>query len=38
LLLANDAEPADLDAVQATDTVIEKNIIARNIFMMAMMP
>jgi len=33
-----DCEPADLDAVQAMDTVIEKKIIARNIFMIAMMP
>jgi hypothetical protein len=36
--LLADCEPADLDAVQAMDTVIEKKIIARNTFMIAMMP
>jgi len=39
LLLANDGEPADLDAVQATDTVItKKDTIAKNSFMIRMMP
>src|SRR5258708_40265824 len=38
LLLANDGEPADLDAVQATDTVIRKDMMARNIFITHMMP
>ena len=37
-MLANDCEPADLDAVQATDTVIMKDTMARNGFMMDMMP
>jgi len=38
LLLTNDGEPADLDAVQATDTVIRKDVMARNIFITHMMP
>jgi hypothetical protein len=38
LLFAADCEPANLDASQATETVIAKKIIARNIFMMIMMP
>lgn len=38
LLFAGDCEPADLDAVQATETVIEKKMVARNIFMTVMMP
>jgi len=37
-MLANDGEPADLDGVQAMETVIEKKIIARNSFMIGMMP
>jgi hypothetical protein len=38
LLFAGDCEPASLDASQATETVIVKRIIARNIFMTVMMP
>ena len=38
LLFASDCEPANLDAVQATDTVISKDMMARNIFMTVMMP
>jgi hypothetical protein len=38
LLFASDRESANLDAVQATEAVIEKKIVARNNFMTAMMP
>jgi len=38
LVLANDCEPTDLDAVQATDTVIRKDAMARNSFITDMMP
>ena len=37
-LFAVACEPADLEAVQATDTVIAKAIIVKNVFMMTMMP
>jgi len=39
LIFASDGEPADLEAVQATDTVItRKDTIAKNSFMITMMP
>jgi len=38
LVFAVDCEPANRDASQATEIVIAKKIIARNIFMTVMMP
>jgi hypothetical protein len=38
LLFGAGCEPADLDAVQATDTVIRKDTMARNSFIPDMMP
>jgi hypothetical protein len=38
LLFAGDCDPTNLDAVQATETVIRIDRMARNNFMAAMMP